>query len=97
MRILGDDFGFDFDREDAGTIDTYLGIDIEHIDDKTLKLSQRNLTMRILAAMNLENSGEADTPASCILEKHEDAPDFDNKQFNYRSVIGMLLYLGNNT
>ena len=96
MDLLAND-GFAFDREDTGTIDTYLGIDIEHIDESTIKLSQRNLTQRIIDALHLETAANKDTPASGILTPAEDEPDFDQVAFNYRSVIGMLLYLTGNT
>ena len=89
--------GLDFDREDTGTINTYLGIDLDPVDPTTLKMSQRRLTQRIIDALNLGDSAPKPTPSASILGKHEDEPLFDNKAFNYRSVLGMLHYLTGNT
>ena len=88
---------FDFDREDHGDINTYLGIDLDPIDSNTLKMSQTRLIQRIITALNLGNASPKLTPSAHILGKHEDEPLFDNVQFNYRSVLGMMHYLTGNT
>jgi hypothetical protein len=89
--------GFDFDREDTGDINTYLGIDLEQVDSNTLKMSQGRLIQRVIAALNLGTAAPKPTPAAHILGRHEDEPFFDNEQFNYRSVLGMMHYLTGNT
>ena len=61
-----------------------------------LILSQPHLTTRIIDALGLSKSRIKDTPASSPLGKCIDDPKSDGL-FNYRSVLGMLMYLGNNT
>ena len=89
--------GLDFDREDTGTINTYLGIDLDPIDSTTLKMLQKCLTQCIIDALLLADSAPKPTPSASILGKHEGKPLFDNKSFNYRSILGMMHYLTGNT
>ena len=44
----------------------------------------------------MTDSNPVSTPATAPLCLHRDSDDFD-ESFNYRSIVGMLLYLGNNT
>ena len=46
--------------------------------------------------MGLSDCNPVDTPITTPLFKHEDSPPFD-EAFNYRSALGMLQYIGNNT
>jgi hypothetical protein len=60
-------------------------------------MSQKRLTQRIINALSLADSAPKPTPSASILGKQEDEPLFDNKSFNYRSVLGMMHYLTGNT
>jgi hypothetical protein len=79
-----------------GSIANYLGIQIQEQDDGTLLLTQSGLVERVLEAMDLEDANPKDTPASEALGSNKDSPTFDGK-YNYRSVIGMIMYLTSST
>jgi hypothetical protein len=91
-----------FNVESEGDLGDYLGIQLRKFkqDNKTLlELTQPQLIQSILADLNLlPNRSHAvkskPTPALCskILTKDPKDPKFDNS-FNYRRVIGKLLYL----
>jgi hypothetical protein len=74
----------------------FLGVNIDHRDDGTIKLSQPKLVEQVLHDLHLDqdNATTKETPAasSKILSRHEDSRPFDN-HFDYRSVIGKLHYL----
>jgi hypothetical protein len=84
------------DYDHLGDLASYLGVKIEKHIDGSLELKQPHLTKTIIQAIGLEDSNSKTTPATTTLGKHLDSPPFD-ESFNYRSVIGMLLYLGNNS
>ena len=74
-----------------GTLAHYLGVQINHDNSRDLVLTQSGITQQILDALGLGNSHTKSTPASGPLG------DCENGAFNYRSLVGMLLYLGNAT
>ena len=80
-----------------GGIEDFLGVTITHKDDGTSHLEQASLIESILKDLNLsaENVATKDTPmaSSKLLSRHPESPDFDG-HFNYRRVIGKLLWLG---
>ena len=82
---------FELDEED--NLSGFLGVDIETLPDKTKRLPQTGLVDRILAAMNLTECNGRDTPA----ERGELGSDTEGVVadigYNYRSIIGMMLYL----
>jgi hypothetical protein len=81
--------------EDQGQITDYLGVNVEHLSDGRIKLSQPHLIDDILRDVNLsKRSPGKTTPAAStkILHRNSSSPAFDN-QFNYRSVIGKLNFL----
>ena len=75
----------------------YLGVEIIPHGPKSIELKQTHLTATIIEALSLTDAHAKDTPASASLGKSPDSPPFDNVEFNYRSVIGMLIYLGGNS
>jgi hypothetical protein len=79
-----------------GSIANYLGIQIQEQDDGTLLLTQSGLVERVLEAIDLKDANPKDTPASEALGSNKDSPTFDGK-YNYRSVIGMIMYLTSST
>jgi hypothetical protein len=79
-----------------GDISDFLGVNIEKYDDGTIHLTQPHLIDSILQDLRLtgDNVKTQRTPAasSKVLSRHLDSEVFDN-HFNYRRVIGKLLYL----
>ncbi len=86
----------DFTREQ--TLAGYLGIKIERQPNGELVFNQPALTQRVIAALNLTepNCKAVRWPASTTLGRFADSAPASG-DFNYRSVVGMLLYLANNT
>jgi hypothetical protein len=72
----------------------FLGVKIEtQSDGKKMELTQVGLIDRIIVAMGLEAATTKKTPAGAgSLPKNEDGPPC-NENFNYASVVGMLMYL----
>ena len=83
-----------------GDISDFLGVKITRKKDGTVEFTQPHLIDQIIAALGLEQKpGQnapttKDTPASPtqVLHKYPDSAPFDD-HFDYRSVIGKLLYL----
>ena len=84
------------DVTDEGDITDFLGVNIEHRDDGSVKLSQPHLIDQILKDLRMQGPEvkTKSTPAAStkILSKQQDLPPFD-RSFHYRSVIGRLNYL----
>jgi hypothetical protein len=100
--------GKTFNIEDQGELSDYLGIKIERKSDGTLEWTQLTLTQSILKDLKLDGEeikGRQNKPnikavpanTSVPLTDHKDSPDHDPKEFNYRKVIGKLLYLEKST
>lgn len=87
--------GLDIER--MGTLTDYLGVHLSK--DSTngdLILSQPDLTKRLIEVLGLSNAKSVSTPATGPLYRSLDhEPMSDN--FNYRSAVGMAMYLANNT
>ena len=89
--------GFDLDKEgEHGDLAGYLGIDLGKEADGSIHMTQTGLIERIIEALGLEAANPKHTPATETLGRHLDSPQFRGT-FNYRSVVGMLMYLGNST
>ncbi|EJK75839.1 hypothetical protein THAOC_02428 [Thalassiosira oceanica] len=78
-----------------GTAEGFLGVDVARQGTSTV-LTQRGLTERVIQALGLdpEMSNKVETPALSGVALGRDVdgePAFEN--FNYASVVGMLLYL----
>jgi hypothetical protein len=97
-----------FRIEDQGKLSDYLGIKIEKKADDTLEWTQPTLNNSILEDLKLEGkeidkkqnkpnikSVPAKTNTSVPLTDHKDSPNHDPKDFDYRHVIGKLLYMQN--
>ena len=95
----------DFDLTDEGDIKAFLGVQVEQTLDingnvTTIKMSQPGLTKNITKALGLllKESKCHDTPAvSPPLHAYKDINVKRIAKWNYRSVIGMLMYLSPNT
>lgn len=84
----------DLTRE--GDIAAYLGVKVDRTQSGDWHLYQPGLTNRIIQALGLTESRTKQTPAVEPLGKCALDPS-SSGTFNYRSVIGMMMYLGNNT
>ena len=89
-----DKAGYAFSRDE--TFSSYLGVLVEHMADGTKKLSQPGLTKQLLEMMGLTDCNPAKTPIAGPLFPHAESPRHEGS-FNYRSALGMLMYLTNNT
>ena len=90
------DLDFDLDIEDD--FNSYLGIGIEPFPDGSRHMTQSGLIKKILKTTQLENCKPNNTPARPLaLGSDPDGELFDEHDFSYASVVGMLLYLSNNT
>ena len=87
--------GYSFNRD--GDFKSYLGINLEHRDDGSIKMSQPHLARSLVDSTGLNNANIAVTPSTGPLFRYKDSEAFDRSQFNYRSAIGIAQYLGNNT
>ena len=86
--------GLDITSEDG--IDDFLGVTINHRKDGTIHLTQKRLIKSILDDLGLTGDNVKCQPSpmssSKLLSRHPNSPSFDNN-FNYRRVIGKLLFL----
>ena len=91
------------DLEEESDSAGFLGIDMKRVSDDEedggkIVMTQQGLVDRILLALGLdENSTPQGTPcmkAPLVKDEDGDPPD---GSFSYSSVVGMLLYLANNT
>ena len=69
---------------------------VQHQPDGSKLLLQPGLSEQLLSMMGMTECNPTRTPISSPLYKHEDAQDH-NGSFNFRSALGMLMYLANNT
>jgi hypothetical protein len=81
-------------------LDDFLGMTIDHHPDGTIHLTQKRLIQSILEDLGLtaSNVKSMSTPMAShkLLSRHPNSPDFD-ESFNYRRVIGKLLFLEKST
>jgi len=86
-----------FEFRDEGELSAFLGIKIEQTKPNEFYLSQPGLISKVLKATGMEDCNPNTTPAT--LEQM--GPDVDGKRmeesWEYPSIIGMLMYLANNT
>ena len=88
-----------FKITDEGTMETYLGIRLDHYSDGSFKMSQPYLIDRIIESIpGMKDAKIAKTPAAVdvILTKDPLGKERTDN-WNYRSVIGQLNYLVNCT
>ena len=87
------------DITEEGTLEDFLGVNIDRRKDGTIHLTQPLLIDSILKDLNPLGPGvkTRNKPACSfrILKRHSDSESFD-KSFNYRSVIGKMNYLETN-
>ena len=90
------DLGFDLEIE--GNFSSYLGIGIEELDGGIRIMTQKGLIKKVIQTTKMENCNPNWTPSTQVaLRSDPDKEPYDQVQFKYASVLGMLLYLSNNT
>ena len=81
-------------------VKAYLGLKVEKSETNgTITFSQPALITRILIALSLDGNELTkthDTPATKVLHNNEDGEE-RRLDWNYRSVVGMLMYLASST
>ena len=84
---------------DEGTMETYLGIQIDKHENGGFTMSQPYLIDRIIGAIQgMKDAKISKSPASSTVTLSKDLNGEKRKEeWNYRSVIGMLNYLVNST
>ena len=85
----------EFSVTDEGSLSTYLGISVDHKDNQ-FHLSQPALTQKVIDAARMHDCNELDTPSTEVLHASKDAKPH-NEKWEYASVVGMLMYLSNNS
>ena len=94
VKALIDD-GLDLTVE--GTFTEYLGIKYNKVDSDTVKMSQEGLIQKIIDATGMNGCNPHPVPTTVEgLSSNEEGKPMQNS-WNYRSVIGMMLYLSSNT
>ena len=89
------DKGFELTVE--GSFAEFLGIKFEQRKDGSIEMTQEGLIKKILKTMNLEDCNPNWTPARAeALGSDPDGEPFD-EEWNYRSIVGMMLYLSTNS
>ena len=90
------DIGFDLDIE--VDFNSYLGIGIETLPDGTRHMTQKGLINKIIKTTKMEDCKPNWTPTTqCALGSDPNGELFDQSEWSYASVVGMLLYVSNNT
>jgi hypothetical protein len=87
--------GFELTRE--GSFSEFLGIKFEKLADGSINMTQKGLINKIIETAKMTDCNPNWTPASTTpLGIDHDGEPMD-ETWNYRSIIGMLLYLTTNT
>jgi Reverse transcriptase (RNA-dependent DNA polymerase) len=80
-----------------GDLAAFLGIQISNSDTGSLTFTQAGLIDRILVATNLTNCNPSSTPALKDALGPDSTGPLACESWNYRSIVGMLLYLASNS
>jgi len=99
-QVIADMKVADLDLTVEGDISDFLGVNIDCKADGTIHLTQPHLIDFIMVCTRLQEDvgmvKNIPTAASRILKAHKDSLPHDNS-FNYRQVIGKMLYLEKST
>ena len=87
--------GFDLTLE--GSFSEYLGIKYTKVSDTEIKMTQEGLIKKILDATGMNECNSNKTPATREALGSDEQGEPMEDSWNYRSIIGMLLYLSTNT
>jgi hypothetical protein len=87
--------GFSFTREE--TFHDYLGIGYFNLPNGNVSMNQAGLIKKIIEATGMESANPCSNPVTTqALGSNKDGEDMTDP-WNYRSIVGMLLYLTTNT
>ena len=87
-----------FDLEIEGDFTEYLGIAIDEKDDGTRHMCQNGLINKIVESTKMTDCNPNYTPTTQVaLGSDPEGEPWNNKDWNYASIVGMLLYASNNT
>ena len=96
IKLIKDLRELGFELTEEGDFTKFLGINFERTNSK-ITMTQTGLIDRIATATGLSNSNANHTPTTQeALGKDIEGPAMKDN-WNYRSIIGMLLYLSTNT
>jgi hypothetical protein len=102
-QVIEEIKGVGLDITVEGDVSDFLGVKIERLENGNINLTQPHLIDQILEALRLGGDSRSPTatkktPMACsrILHKCPDSEPFDG-HFDYRSVIGKMLYLEKST
>ena len=87
--------GFKLTQE--GSFAEFLGIKFERTKDESFKLTQKGLITKILQATEMEDCNPNSLPAPRDALGSDKNGEPYHESWNYRAVVGMLLYLSTNT
>jgi hypothetical protein len=90
-----EDKGFELTRE--GTFSEYLGIQYEQREDGSIVMKQTGLIEKIIVATGMEECNPNATPTTKEALPNDPEGETMTDSWNYRSVVGMMLYLSSNT
>ena len=80
-----------------GTFSEYLGIKYNKSHEDTIKMTQEGLIQKIIDTTEMEGCNSSPTPTTVEgLSSNEEGKAMTDS-WNYRSVVGMMLYLSSNT
>lgn len=88
------ELGFELKKE--GDFTEFLGIKLEKMKDGAVELTQTGLIDKILQAADMVDCSPNRVPATGPLGSDPDGAPMQ-ETWNYRSIVGMLLYLSTNT
>ena len=88
--------GFELTRE--GTFAEFLGIKFEkNLDDGSINMTQKGLINKIIETAGMTDCNPSWTPALTTPLGTDPNGEPMDESWNYRSIIGILLYLTTNT
>ena len=88
--------GLELDLEDDFA--SFLGIGIESFDDGSRHMTQKGLIKKLLQTADMLDCNYNWCPTTkTALGSDPDGEPHDKDEFDYASIVGMLLYLSNNT
>ena len=89
---------FKLTDDEGSDINAFLGIKVEKGEDSSITMTQPALINRILNDLSLQddNCKMHDTPANVVLTKSTSGEE-RNQNWNYRSIIGMMMFLASST
>ena len=86
-----------FEFRDEGELSAFLGIKIDKIDDGKYFLSQPDLIEKVLSAAGMTDCNPNSTPSKVEPMGPSAEDELMAESWEYASIIGMLMYLANNT